>query len=109
MNGAIEAEDALGEDVNCVEVEEKLNWDMSKVGIRTKMKPQAIEPTRRPQQPKIERAGFEPRRSARGQRIGGPRGCRKGQVGHHIRRVGVPRTATERAHMARAVVGPRTF
>lgn len=78
MNIVIEGEDALGEDVNGVEVEEKLNWNMSKVGERTKMKPQSIEPTRRPQQPKIERASSKPRRSARGQWIGGPGHRRKG-------------------------------
>lgn len=108
MNGAIEGKDALSEDVNGVEVEEKLNWDMSKVGTPAKTKPQVIEPTRRSQQPKIERASFKPRRSARGQRIGGPGGGWKGRMGHHMRREGVPRTATEPADMARAVVAPRT-
>lgn len=106
MNGAIEGQDALGEDEDGVEVEEELNRDMGKVGKRAKMKPQSIEPARRPQQPKIERSSFKPRRSARGQWIGGPGRCRKWRVGHHVRRVGVARTATERAHMARAVVAP---
>lgn len=103
MNDAIEGQDALGEDVDGVEVEEELNRDMSKVGKRTKMKPQAGEPTCRPQQPKIERASSKPRRSARGKWIGGHR---KWRVWHHIRRVGVPRTATDRAHMTRVVVAP---
>jgi len=106
MNGVIEEQDALGEDVDGIEVEEELNWDMSKVSEWTKMKLQAIEPTRRPQQPKIERSSSKPRRSARGQSIGGPGRCRERRVGHHIRRIGVPRTATDRAHMARAVVTP---
>ena len=46
MNGAIEGQDALGEDVDGVEVEEELDGDMGKVSKRTEMKSQASEPTR---------------------------------------------------------------
>src|SRR5258706_15749710 len=98
MDGVIEGQDALGEDVDGVEVEEELNRDMCKVGKRTKMKPQAIEPTCRPQQPKIERSSFKPRRSARGQWIGGLRPCREGVEGDAVRTVWGPRTPTEPAH-----------
>src|SRR5258706_13716463 len=106
MDGVIEGQDALGEDVDGVEVEEELNRDMCKVGKRTKMKPQAIEPTCRPQQPKIERSSFKPRRSARGQWIGGGRSCRKWRMGHHLFRGWVVRTAAVSASMGLLVVVP---
>lgn len=66
MNGDIMGGDALGEDVDSVEIEEELDGDMGKVSKRTKMKPKASDSTCRSQQAKIERPSLEPRGNTRG-------------------------------------------